>query len=293
MKLKVLTFTIALALATNLSAQTFTTLHNFNGGDGVGSQAGLILSGNTLYGTSAGGGSGFGTIFKVNIDGSGFTIIYSFDALNAGTYPNASLILLSNMLYGTTKSGGSSGDGTVFKIRTDGLDFTVLYNFTTLDSSGINGDGANPQAGLILSDKTLFGTTEFGGSSGCGTIFKINIDGSNFIVLHNFTGLDGANPYAGLTSSGNTLYGTSWGSGSGDYNVGSVFQVNMDGSNFKNLHGFTFQTGTAGVWPYTGLVISGNMLYGTTSNGGSFGGGTVFKINIDDSSFTTLFDFSG
>ena len=78
-----------------------------------------------------------------------------------------------------------------------------------------NSDGANPYAGLILSGNTLYGTACGGGSSGNGTVFAVNTDGTGFTNLHSFTHLvlpgtnsDGANPYAGLILSGNTLYGT-------------------------------------------------------------------------------------
>ena len=71
-------------------------------------------------------------------------------------------------------------------------------------------------AGLILSGNTLYGTAVYGGSSGDGTVFAVNTDGTGFTTLHNFTATvygqrDGAFPYAGLILSGNTLYGTaSW-----------------------------------------------------------------------------------
>jgi len=73
----------------------------------------LILSGNTLYGTTASGGSsGNGTVFAVNTDGSVFTNLYSFTGGNDGGAPRAGLILSGNTLYGTTTGGGSSGYGT-------------------------------------------------------------------------------------------------------------------------------------------------------------------------------------
>jgi uncharacterized repeat protein (TIGR03803 family) len=71
-----------------------------------------------------------------------------------------------------------------------------------------NSDGAWPQAGLILADNTLYGTAGFGGSSGAGTVFTINTNGTGFTNLHSFSyGSDRANPLASLNLSGNTLYG--------------------------------------------------------------------------------------
>ena len=77
-------------------------------------------------------------------------------------------------------------------------------------------DGDYPYAGLILSGNTLYGTTAYGGSSGNGTVFAVNTDGTGFTNLHSFTARsvliytnsDGADPHAGLILSGNTLYGT-------------------------------------------------------------------------------------
>ncbi len=115
----------------------FGIIYNFtNGSDGAGPVAGLILSGNTLYGTAKNGGSGgHGTVFKINTDGSSFTTLYSFTAFAPGTNsdganPLGSLVLSGNALYGTTSAGGSANSfGTIFKVGTDGAGFTNLHTF--------------------------------------------------------------------------------------------------------------------------------------------------------------------
>ena len=165
---------LGLIPAGRVRAQTFTTLHNFtatsgaspyNNSDGSNPDAGLILSGNTLYGTaSVGGSSGNGTVFAVKTDGTGFTTLHSFSALTSitygtngdGRYPRAGLILSGNTLYGTASSGGSSGFyGTAFRVNTNGTGFANLHNFTSPSGSGglygTNSDGALPYGGLILS----------------------------------------------------------------------------------------------------------------------------------------------
>src|ERR1017187_8892206 len=75
---------VGLIPAPHVMAQTFTMLHSFtNGTDGANPSGGLILSGNTLYGTAGGGGSwGSGTVFALNTDGTGFRNLHSFMALN-------------------------------------------------------------------------------------------------------------------------------------------------------------------------------------------------------------------
>ena len=289
---------LSLLPAGRVTAQTFTTLYYFTAthtnsfgvytnGDGANPQAGLmILSGNTLYGTAyQGGSSGRGTVFAVNTDGTGFTNLHSLGGSD-GAQPRAGLLLSGSTLYATTA-------GTVFAVNTDGTGFTNLHSFaaTSINSSGVytNSDGAYPRGELILSGNTLYGTAESGGSSGIGTVFAVNTDGTGFTNLHSFTYSDGSHPQAGLILSGNTLYGTAEFGGSSSGN-GTVFAVNTDGTGFTNLHSFT--GGSDGAWPQAGLILSGNTLYGTAYFGGSSGNGTVFAVNTDGTGFTNLYSFT-
>src|SRR5436190_5212965 len=93
-------------------------LHEFSGGwDGASPWDGLILWGNTLYGTAYSGGTwGGGTVFAVNTDGSGFITLHSFTGGSGGARPIGGLVLSGNTLHGTTRTGGSSGLGTVFSL---------------------------------------------------------------------------------------------------------------------------------------------------------------------------------
>jgi uncharacterized repeat protein (TIGR03803 family) len=239
----------------NTDGTGFKTLHSFSTSDpvtgtstdGAWPRAGLILSSNALYGTASLGGSSSGTIFKLNTDGTGFTILHNFTgglfSPTDGGYPTAKLTLSGGTLYGTTEWGGNGGvgstdigGGTLFALSTDGTGFRTLQNFTDLVT---NIDGAFPEASLILSGNTLYGTASLGGSSANGTVFEIHTDGTGFRTLHSFTstGLvlpgqplpphgtntDGAEPLAGLILSGNTLYGTAFLGGSGDN--GTVFSI--------------------------------------------------------------------
>jgi uncharacterized repeat protein (TIGR03803 family) len=156
----------------------------FTNSDGDGPVAALSLSGNTLYGTSEyGGSSGSGTVFAINTDGSGFKNLYSFTAASSsnytnsdGAFPCAGLILSSNTLFGAAENGGYSGNGTLFKVNTNGSGFTVLHTFTAASSFNYtNSDGAFPASGLILSSNTLYGTTAGGGSAGDGTVFALSL----------------------------------------------------------------------------------------------------------------------
>jgi len=195
------------------------------------------------------------------------------------------LKLSDSTLYGAAAFGGYVGNGTLFKVNTDGSGFTNLYNFT------YTSNGVNPHTRLILSGSTLYGTAQNGGSSGKGTVFAINTDGSSFTNLHSFSGgSDGAYPRAALVLSGNTLYGAV--SEGGTSGAGTLFSVRTDGAEFTNIYSFSGGEDGANPIMYSGFVLSGNTLYGTTTAGGVWSNGTVFRINIDGTSFTNLHSFS-
>ncbi|HTS19827.1 MAG TPA: choice-of-anchor tandem repeat GloVer-containing protein [Verrucomicrobiae bacterium] len=295
-------FTYGTVFAVNTNGNEFAALHDFTGqgqagqGDFGGPQAGVTLSGDTVYGTTAGNiytttgesTSGYGTIFGVNIAGTGFTNLHAFSTtspaypsgfgVNAdGAFPYGALVLSNNVAYGTASAGGQFGNGAIFAVNTDGSGFTNLYSFTdTFAGESPNSDGAVPMAGLALANGVLYGTTTLGGSFGHGTIFAINIDGSGFTNLHNFS----EQPSAGLAMSSNTLYGTT--ESGGAYDEGSVFAINTNGTGFTTLYSFgsRFFGDTNGASPSGGLVLYSNTLYGTTSAGGSYGGGTVYSISL-------------
>src|SRR6185437_1908634 len=225
--------------------------------------------------------------FAVNTDGTGFRNVYRFTGGNDGYYPVGGLVVSSNILYGTTYYGGTNGSGTVFAINASSGAFTNLYSFSALVNF-TNGDGASPHAGLILSGRTLYGTTYRGGMRN-GTVFAVNTDGTGFTNLHTFahSGSDGNFLYATLVlSSNNILYGTTSASGPGG--GGTVFSLTTNGTAFTLLYNFGTNTSIGGDSPYGGLVLASNTLYGTTQNGGSGGLGTVYAINTNGTGYTVL-----
>jgi uncharacterized repeat protein (TIGR03803 family) len=275
-----------------VSTNGFATLHTFTGKDGSGPVTPLILSGETLYGTTASGGSsGNGTIFAINTNGLNFANLYNFSAETSnslghltnsdGATPLGVLVLEGNTLYGTANAGGLDGYGAIFALNLNDGHFTNLYSFT-----GGN-DGANPQAGLILSDATLYGTAVFGGTNGAGSIFAINTNDLSFKNLYSFSSsindspnADGANPLGPLTLAGGTLFGTAvYG---GTKAGGTVFAIGTNGTGFAIMHEFT--GGNDGENPAGGLLLANNTFYGTASGGGTGtgfnGGGTVFSISL-------------
>src|SRR6266404_402498 len=284
--LPMVTASLGLIPPGRLTAQTFTNLHSFTGGDGATPYATLTVSGNTLYGTTKDGGLGSGTVFRINTDGTGFTNLHSFDANNDGASPYAVLVLSGNTLYGTAPYGGSDGKGTIFKVNTDGTGFSEIHPFLYPDHGG-------PYDGLILSGDTLYGTTGEGGSLGWGSVFAVKTNGTGFTNLYSFNlnGSDGFYPYAGggLLLLSNTMYGATLVGGIS--NAGTVFRLNTDGSGYTNLYSFLY--GNDGANRNSGLVLFGNALYGTVCFGGSTDQGDVFKVNTDGSGFTNLHSFTG
>jgi uncharacterized repeat protein (TIGR03803 family) len=327
------------------TGQVFSTLYNFSAmdfsgynNDGAHPRAGVMLFGNALYGTAEFGGTyGGGTVFAINADGSNFRTLYNFSGDIDGKNPIAGLILSANTLYGTTEQGGNTGSGGVFAINTDGSGFTALYTFGQLANE------SSPYAGLVLSGDTLFGTAFGGGSipsSGAvfalntngiyfrniywwtdqngggpeslvlsngilygnsygGVIYKLNTNGTGFTELHNFAYSDGDTLRGGLVLSCQTLYGIA--TYGGIFGNGTVFRVNTDGTSFANLYSFSatysnsisgWNTNSDGANPYGGLALSCNTLYGTTSEGGNSGRGTVFSINTDGTGFKVLHTFT-
>jgi uncharacterized repeat protein (TIGR03803 family) len=288
--------------ALNTDGTGFTNVVELDGvSEGSNPYAGLVLSGNTLYGTTFHGGPpDSGTVFAVKTDGTSYTNAHSFRNESDGADPYGGLVLSGSTLYGTTAAGppwpGSSfGYGTVFAVNTNGTGFTNLHIFPPLSEtfSGTNNDGATPTADLLLSGNTLYGTTKYGGSSGAGTVFRVNTDGTAFQVIHAFSGSasDGANPCGALLALGHILYGTTTGGGSTGTG-GSVFKVNTDGTGFRTVYTFTqptfytnngdfaIYTNAYGAAPQAGLIFFGNTLYGTASVGGSGGSGTLFSISV-------------
>ena len=257
-------------------------LYTFSGGAGDGGTplSDLIAdpSGN-LYGTTSAGAEEAGTIFKLAPDGTETTLHNFFNG--DGFQPLAGLTAdAAENLYGTAYGGGAQGVGTIFKLTSGGT-YSVLYSFGTEA-----GDGINPVGGVVR-DKTgnLYGTTKFGGSSGCGgsgcgVVYVLPSTGKEKL-LHVFQGgADGGLPLAALVrdKKGN-LYGTTFsggGTGCGGAGCGTVFKIAVDGTETL-LH--TFTGGKDGSQPAAALIAVNGVLYGTASKGGKHGFGTVFKLN--------------
>lgn len=260
------------------------------------------------------------------------TVIYNFTGSTTGHNPEANLIISnSGVLYGTTTgNAGTGAGGKAFSLTppaAPGASWTeaVLFNF----SGGLM--GRNPVSSLLANPTTgvLYGTTQFGGTGscaihethphqnleGCGTVVSLtppHIHHPKWTedVLYSFTGRgngDGYLPYGNLIAdSSGALYGTTTTGGGGPYStgVGVVFKLTppVGGTgpwSESVLHTFCSTSSpptycTDGANPFAGLVAdSHGTLYGTTATGGAAGVGTVFSIDPNSGTLTTLYSFTG
>ncbi len=286
-----------------------TIVYNFRGNldgadDGSWPYAGLAQYKGRLYGTTSSGGRfAHGTVYVLDTSVKE-RVIYSFrgdtDSSADGAYPTAPVIVVKNRLYGTTAKGGTVacgdiGCGTIYSLTTSG-EKRFLYRF----GGASKGDGAGAYPGLVALQDNLYGATFQGGrrggqcgSSGCGTIYEVSLDGQEQVV-HRFSGgPDGAVPN-GLIAVNGILYGTTLTEGA--HNEGTFFSFTPS-HRLKTLYSFQGKPDAAS--PTGTLVYSNGNFYGVSESGGTGGGtgsvfglGTVFEIS-ESGSEKVLHSFGG
>jgi uncharacterized repeat protein (TIGR03803 family) len=266
-----------------VSISTFTLL---NGGFPV---AGIIRdSDGSIFGTGELGGSGCGIVYEVTRQSGAWSqnILHTFSAGDDGCVPNGELVRDSaGNLYGVTGIGGAKLEGTVFKLAKSGNAWTetILYDFDG------GADGEHPQGMHMAADGTIFGTTNLGGAYGGGTVFQLVRNGGVWseTTLYSFGGSnDGTgNPTGGLVEdSGGNLYGSD--TNGGPHGFGSVFELSPSQGGWTETALYGFTGGADGNRPVDGITLASGSLYGVTSGGGAFGGGTVFKLTQAQSAWS-------
>jgi uncharacterized repeat protein (TIGR03803 family) len=232
----------------------------------------LDSHGNLFGTTTDGGANNRGTVFKLDSNGA-YSLLYTFTGGADGSVPYRAGVVLDTAgnLYGVTNYGGTHGNGVIYKLTPTGQE-TVLYSF-----AGGN-DGANP-LGTLVRDKAgnFYGVTNLGGANGNGTVFRLSATGQLSVIYSFGPGIDGE-PLSGvvLDSLGN-LYGTT--TFGGTNHRGSIFKLTTSGT-LTTLH--SFSGGSDGGRPVGGVAgLTSNtrgVLYGTTVDGGTYSGGTVFEL---------------
>lgn len=284
---------------------------------GGGPDGGLVAdSAGNLYGTTQGGGLGFGTVFEISPPAAGGsswteTTIHEFNpsVTRDGATPRGTLIFdKAGNLYGTSQFS-HNGDGAVFELSppaTSGGNWTskLIMNFPIA-----GGEGTQPEGRLVFDENgNLYGTTTKGGTSkkcgggGCGTVFELSPpaagrNGWTETLIHSFgTGSDdGIVPGSGLLIREGILYGTTT-AGGADGN-GIVFQLKRVAGAWQEtiLHSFATAEGSY-LWGSMTIDAAGN-LYGTANQGGE-GYGTIFELSppavaADPWQENTIYSFTG
>ncbi len=256
---------------------TFTKIKDFESSTSGRNPTITATDGTYIYGTTQmGGDNNHGTIFKIKINSDTYTKIHDFGTVT-GYYPWHSLVSEGNVLYGTTLTGGQNGRGTLFKIDKDGNNFSVLHAF------GSNNDGKDLEGTLLISGDYIYGTTQSGGDSNNGTVFKLNKSNTSDYSYSSFNWSNGATPKCGLIEVNNILYGTASQGGADD--VGNIFTVTKNNLVITDIYDFD---GTDGSDPEAPLVRAGGYLYGTTNIGGDNDKGTVFKYDAGFASVNNI-----
>jgi uncharacterized repeat protein (TIGR03803 family) len=228
-----------------------------------------------LIGASVVGGSGFGSVWKIPVNGS---VVTGTNLINsaAGSGPYASPVKANNgKFYTVTSTGGANNLGAIIEVSPAFTGITTKVNFTG------TGNGSAPYGALYLSISTgeLWGTTSTGGANNAGTIFKYTPGATSVTTVYSFVTASGATPKGGLFENGGFLYGVTATGGANSNGV--LFRINMSTNAYTLISSFTTAQGRVST---SKPVMSPNgYILWTCKNGGTGNYGTIMKYD-----FTTV-----
>src|SRR5258706_9031507 len=221
-------------------------------------------------------------IFRIKSNGTEYSKLYDLTAAANGT-PNWGWLTYENdFLFVTMNESLTNSSGEIFKIRSDGTNYSKIFDFGS-------GTGSNPVGPLVSVGGFLFGMTRNGG----GVIFKIRPDGTEFSRVMEFNGTNGIFPTGSLISDGTFLYGVT--ESGGENNKGLVFKIMTDGTGYADIYDFSIDVGAGATYYYTprSVILDGGFLYGITNcDGESNCIGIIFKIEKDGGGYSKILDFS-
>ena len=241
----------------------------------------------TLWGVTANGGNGIGTLFSIPTGSTAFSSQYNFLG-SIGSSPQYLKLVQapSGKMYGTTNLGGSANLGVLFEYDPLTNTYSLLANFTGTAT------GSRPFSSVMLAaNGNLYGMTQLGGTNNEGVIFEYNISTGVLTKKHDFlpgTGT-GRQPAGSLIEgAAGKLYGVTRLGGTS--NVGVLFEYNYGTSTYTVLNNFSAATGSS---PFSAPIIASNgKLYGTTQSGGA-GFGVIYEYDLSTNTFTKQVDFTG
>lgn len=160
------------------------------------------------------------------------------------------------------------------------LGYADLHNFSFGKS-----DGSSPTGGVAIYGSKIYGTTSLWGSGEDGVLYSVNLDGTGYQVLHDFSGSDGNQPSADLVVSGTKFFGTAqFGGQGGGAGYGTIFSYDTASASFQNVYQFAGPFTDAGT-PQAGFTAVGSLLYSATWEGGSGNGGSIIRLNSDGTGY--------
>lgn len=265
---------------------TYQTIHHFSPADDGALPTGSLLqaSNGKLYGLSTVGGvNGIGTIFSYDPTTEAYAIHFHF-INNIGSSPFGSLIEAANgKLYGMTRYGGVNGVGVIFEFNPASNTVLKIHDFVATE-------GYSPLGTLFQADDGfMYGLTFSGGSSGMGTIFRFDIETTDYTTLHEFSGTDGRGPYTSVIQAQNgNLYGTTPFGGNNDYGV--VFEYNIQTNTFTVIMEMEL---ISGIYPVGQMFETDNdILIGSWREGGKYSRGGIYSINLNNYQAEVIGTFS-
>lgn len=243
----------------------------------------------TLWGMAReGGATDAGVIYKMQTDGSGFSPVYSFEALNEGTAIGSQGMVLASdgLFYGATIRGGAHDMGVLFSF--DPISYIYRKKLDFSPQTGAYSYGALMQA----SNGKIYGTTQWEGANGYGTLFEYNIETNTLAVKYAWESGNGeaTASFGVVEGDDGLLYGTrmTWGSAG----KGVIFRYNPSTGMYTERYHFTDDN--IGRRP-NGIMIKlddGTFL-GVTESGGTGGNGTVFHYEAATNVLTKKADVGG
>ena len=241
--------------------------------------------------TAFGGFDDYGTIYKTNENGQNHEVVYEWtnnESYSEGESPRTPVMGLvdgkDGYLYGSTINGGGLNAGVFFRINMATNAYEELFELAYL--------AENPGLGFTIdqSTRTIYAATSFGGTSGLGSIFSLNMTDGEYTELYSWNdATHGHKPEGHPVLHNGSVIGTTLYGGANE--AGTLYKFDIATGTYNVLKHFDY--GTIGKAPFFQFEIIDNVVYGTTRGGGANGYGTIYSYNLNNSEFNVLHNFNG